>query len=201
MIILLDNYKKLKSDKDFDSKTSMYKGKIPASYILAKTWSAGSQWYKKEKYQKDLNNFDISYSNNAINAVNKNVISNSELIERDTNLLNEINKNKAVDYINNIIFNPHVEDASSLFVNNNNHNNLTLHNSTIDNEPLIYKDEAYPGYFNYTSPGMYASAPTELPEIEVPVEGYQNGGEYVIKKMSNKQIAYYKGLGYRIEEI
>jgi hypothetical protein len=70
-IILLDNYEQLKKDKDFNIKTGLYKGKIPASYILAKSWQAGTDWYKREKYQKYLNNFDIDYSNNVLkNALN-----------------------------------------------------------------------------------------------------------------------------------
>jgi hypothetical protein len=66
-LILLDNYKKLKANPDFDSKTNLYKGKIPASYILAKSWQAGSGWESREKYQKFLNDLDIDYSNNALN--------------------------------------------------------------------------------------------------------------------------------------
>lgn len=70
-IILLDNYEQLKKDKDFNIKTGLYKGKIPASYILAKSWQAGTDWYKREKYQKYLNNFDVDYSNNVLkNALN-----------------------------------------------------------------------------------------------------------------------------------
>jgi hypothetical protein len=70
-IILLDNYEKLKKDKDFNVKTGLYKGKIPASYILAKSWQAGSDWYKREKYQKYINNFDIDYSNNVLKQANE----------------------------------------------------------------------------------------------------------------------------------
>ena len=65
-VILLDNYEKLKKDKDFNIKTGLYKGKIPASYVLAKSWQAGSDWYKREKYQKYINNFDVDYSNNVL---------------------------------------------------------------------------------------------------------------------------------------
>lgn len=65
-LILLDNYKKLKENPDFDSETNLYKGKIPASYILAKSWQAGSGWESREKYQKFLNNLDVDYSNNAL---------------------------------------------------------------------------------------------------------------------------------------
>ena len=66
-LILLDNYKKLKENPDFDPKTNLYKGKIPASYILAKSWQAGSGWESREKYQKFLNDLDITYSNKALN--------------------------------------------------------------------------------------------------------------------------------------
>ena len=66
-LILLDNYKKLKENPDFDVKTNLYKEKIPASYILAKSWQAGSGWESREKYQKFLNDLDIDYSNNALN--------------------------------------------------------------------------------------------------------------------------------------
>jgi hypothetical protein len=81
-IILLNNYEQLKKDKDFNIKTGLYKGKIPASYILAKSWQAGSGWYKKEKYQKYINNFDVDYSNNVLkNAVNtvSNTSANNQL--------------------------------------------------------------------------------------------------------------------------
>jgi len=67
-LILLDNYKKLKENPDFDSKTNLYKGKIPASYILAKSWQSGSGWESREKYQKFLNDLDIDYSDNALNS-------------------------------------------------------------------------------------------------------------------------------------
>lgn len=66
-LILLDNYKKLKENPDFDVKTNLYKGKIPASYILAKSWNAGSGWESREKYEKFLNDLDINYSNKALN--------------------------------------------------------------------------------------------------------------------------------------
>jgi hypothetical protein len=70
-LILLDNYTKLKEDPDFNVKTGLYKGKIPASYILAKSWQAGQDWYKRDKYKTFLNNFDVDYSNAAIeNAIN-----------------------------------------------------------------------------------------------------------------------------------
>ena len=65
-LLLLNAYDKLKKDKDFNPKTGLYKGKIPASYILAKTWQAGQGWYKRDKYQKYLDNFDVDYSNNAL---------------------------------------------------------------------------------------------------------------------------------------
>ena len=65
-LILLDAYSELKKDKDFNPKTGLYKNKIPASYIIAKSWQAGTGWYKREKYQKYLDNFDIDYSNNAL---------------------------------------------------------------------------------------------------------------------------------------
>jgi hypothetical protein len=66
-LILLDNYKKLKENPDFDVKTNLYKGKIPASYILAKSWNAGSGWESREKYEKFLDDLDINYSNKALN--------------------------------------------------------------------------------------------------------------------------------------
>jgi len=65
-LLLLDAYSQLKKDKDFNPKTGLYKNKIPASYILAKSWQAGAGWYKKDKYKKYLNNFDVDYSNNAL---------------------------------------------------------------------------------------------------------------------------------------
>jgi hypothetical protein len=67
-LILLDNYNKLKENPDFDSKTNLYKGKIPASYILAKSWQAGSGWESREKYQEFLNDLDIDYSDKALNS-------------------------------------------------------------------------------------------------------------------------------------
>lgn len=65
-VILLNNYEQLKKDKDFNAKTGLYKGKIPASYILAKSWQAGVDWQNREKYAKFLNNLDIDYSDNAL---------------------------------------------------------------------------------------------------------------------------------------
>ena len=65
-LLLLDIYSQLKKDKDFNPKTGLYKNKIPASYILAKSWQAGPGWYKEKKYKKYLDNFDIDYSNNAL---------------------------------------------------------------------------------------------------------------------------------------
>jgi hypothetical protein len=65
-LLLLDAYSQLKKDKDFNPKTGLYKNKIPASYILAKSWQAGAGWYKKDKYKKYLDNFDVDYSNNAL---------------------------------------------------------------------------------------------------------------------------------------
>ena len=65
-LLLLDIYSQLKKDKDFNTKTGLYKNKIPASYILAKSWQAGAGWYKEKKYKKYLDNFDIDYSNNAL---------------------------------------------------------------------------------------------------------------------------------------
>ena len=65
-LILLDNYEQLKKDPDFNVKTGLYKGKIPASYILAKSWQAGQGWYKRDKYKKFLDEFDIDYSNAAL---------------------------------------------------------------------------------------------------------------------------------------
>ena len=65
-LLLLDIYSQLKKDKDFNTKTGLYKNKIPASYILAKSWQAGPGWYKDKKYKKYLDNFDIDYSNNAL---------------------------------------------------------------------------------------------------------------------------------------
>lgn len=70
-IILLDNYEKLKKDPKFNVKTGLYNNKIPASYILAKSWQAGTDWQNKDKYKKFLANLDVDYSNNALkNAVN-----------------------------------------------------------------------------------------------------------------------------------
>ena len=65
-LILLDNYEKLKKDPNFNVKTGLYKGKIPASYILAKSWQAGQDWYTRDKYKKFLDDFDVDYSNGAL---------------------------------------------------------------------------------------------------------------------------------------
>ena len=78
-IILLENYEKLKKDPDFNVKTNMYKGKIPASYILAKSWQAGADWQNRDKYKKFLNTLDITYSDKALmNAVNTMSIAGSK---------------------------------------------------------------------------------------------------------------------------
>jgi len=84
-LLLLDAYKSLKKDPDFNIKTGLYKNKIPASYIIAKSWQAGKGWYKRDKYKKYLNDFDITYSNNAI----KSTLNNIDFINSDKNLYKE----------------------------------------------------------------------------------------------------------------
>jgi len=84
-LLLLDAYTSLKKDPDFNIKTGLYKNKIPASYIIAKSWQAGKGWYKREKYKKYLNDFDITYSNNAI----KSTLNNIDFINSDKNLYKE----------------------------------------------------------------------------------------------------------------
>ena len=86
-LILLNNYENLKKDPDFNVKTGLYKGKIPASYILAKSWQAGEGWYKRDKYKKFLDDFDIDYSNaalkKAVNTVDSPYASRSMTSEYD----------------------------------------------------------------------------------------------------------------------
>ena len=99
-LILLDNYNKLKEDPDFDPKTNLYKGKIPASYILAKSWQAGAGWESRDKYKKFLNDLDIDYSDNALQSAVWNISVtdgksvNSELgqIKSDQEIINEKKK-------------------------------------------------------------------------------------------------------------
>ena len=67
MLILLENYNKLKKDEKFDAETGLYNGNLPASYILAKSWQAGSGWQNRDKYQKWLDAADVTYSENALN--------------------------------------------------------------------------------------------------------------------------------------
>lgn len=73
MLILLDNYKSLKEDSNYDPETDLYKGKIPASYMLAKSWQAGKNWYKQDKYKDLIDNFDIDYSWSALEAAAESV--------------------------------------------------------------------------------------------------------------------------------
>ena len=102
-LILLDNYKKLKEDPDFDPKTNLYKEKIPASYILAKSWQAGAGWESREKYKKFLNDLDIDYSDNALQSAVWNIdvtdgkSVNSELTQIKTNqdIINEKKQQEA----------------------------------------------------------------------------------------------------------
>ena len=84
-LLLLDAYTSLKKDPDFNIKTGLYKNKIPASYIIAKSWQAGKGWYKRDKYKKYLNDFDITYSNNVI----KSTLNNIDSINSDKNLYKE----------------------------------------------------------------------------------------------------------------
>ena len=78
-IILLDNYDRLKQDPDFNVKTGLYKGKVPASYILAKSWQAGVDWQSRDKYKTFLNNLDVDYSDKALlNAINSMSIAGSK---------------------------------------------------------------------------------------------------------------------------
>ena len=65
-LILLENYNHLKEDPKFDRKTGLWDGRIPASYILAKSWQAGSGWQNRDKYQKYLEDTDITYSEEAL---------------------------------------------------------------------------------------------------------------------------------------
>ena len=66
MIMLLNYYDNLKKDEEFNEETNMYKGKIPASYILAKSWQMGPGWYKNPDYKEILENLDVDYSRNAL---------------------------------------------------------------------------------------------------------------------------------------
>ena len=84
-LLLLDAYTSLKKDPDFNIKTGLYKNKIPASYIIAKSWQAGKGWYKRDKYKKYLNDFDVDYSNNVI----KSTLNNIDSINSDKNLYKE----------------------------------------------------------------------------------------------------------------
>jgi hypothetical protein len=90
-IILLNNYEELKKDKDFNVKTGLYKNKIPASYILAKSWQAGVDWQNREKYTKFLNNLDVDYSDNAL----KNAIGSISVTGSNKTVNNDYAKVKA----------------------------------------------------------------------------------------------------------
>ena len=72
-LMMLNYYEKLKKDPDFDVETNLYKGKIPASYLLAKSWQQGGGWYKKEKFSDLINNLDVDYSWSALEGAVNNI--------------------------------------------------------------------------------------------------------------------------------
>jgi len=65
MAILLNNMSSIKRREKYDEKTNTY-DEIPISYVLAKSWQAGSGFVGKEKYQDLLEDLDITYSNVAL---------------------------------------------------------------------------------------------------------------------------------------
>ena len=72
-LMMLNYYANLKKDPDFDVETNLYKGKIPASYLLAKSWQQGGGWYKKEKFSDLINNLDVDYSWSALEGAVDNI--------------------------------------------------------------------------------------------------------------------------------
>jgi len=90
-LLLLDNYDKLRKDKNFDHETGLYKEKLPASYMLAKSWQAGAGWQKRDKYQKWIDSYDVTYSENALNAAAQ----NSSIDNGTYNLVNDYNHTNA----------------------------------------------------------------------------------------------------------
>lgn len=92
-VILLDNYDKLKKDKNYNPETDTYryKGKdIPASYILAKSWSSGADWQTREKYEEFLKNLDIDYSKGALQKASESVgIQGALGVEKDLSIVNQ----------------------------------------------------------------------------------------------------------------
>ena len=79
MLMLLKYYDELKKDPKFNVETNMYDNKIPASYILSKSWQMGPGWYKKENFKNIINEVDIDYSRNALDkAINAIYVTDSE---------------------------------------------------------------------------------------------------------------------------
>jgi hypothetical protein len=189
MLMLLDNYKKLKKDKDFNPETNMYKDEIPASYILAKSWQAGSSWYKKDKYQDDLNNFDISYSDNALNAASQNidVTGGRDVVNEDSSHIDAVKVQNAREFFeqNPDAFNiePQYAQSSSTMV------------SPVQSLPLNLADK------NELAEEERKQEEFQASKKRPGAYQFEDGGEYVEVELDDEAIEHYRKLGYRVDEI
>jgi hypothetical protein len=127
LLIMLDNYSKLKKDDRFDPDRNglEIEGNFyPSSYLLAKSWSAGPGWYNRDKYKEYLADYDVDYSNNALLAAGrinltkestKDVLNDlkvanevqhsklkSSMSEEDRGLMSERIETKSQDSLNNL---------------------------------------------------------------------------------------------------
>jgi hypothetical protein len=197
VIILLDSYEKLKKDKNFNIKTGLYKGKIPASYILAKSWQAGVDWQNRDKYKKFLNNLDVTYSDKAlkkasytvgISGSNKTVNNDYAKVVSGKNKI-KAKQSAALEKVNRAKLQKERIQKANASQNLKNIRSMQYAESTaVKNLPTYNKN--------------ILKKPTLKPPIKKtnkPVKRYDEGG--IITYLSPNEIENYKMNGYIIEEL
>lgn len=183
-LLLLDAYSQLKKDKDFNPKTGLYKNKIPASYILAKSWQAGAGWYKKDKYKKYLNNFDVDYSNTAL----KN-LKNIELVGQDKNARNE--------YIKHVL--PKVTKIESKVYTFPGRKDAKYKKDNFGNWYINQGPKTGNKYVKISDPQGTRKQTLNAWQKKYSNSTYKDGG--FVMELDNNEIKKYLDGGYTIEEI
>jgi len=193
MVILLDNYNKLKKDPKFDVKTGLYNKKVPASYILAKSWQAGSGWQDREKYEAFLDNLDITYSDKAVNHASNNVTvtkgptisSQNELIKKQQHALDQ----KATAKRN---------AKRAAWLKTEQGKKWTVSQEKIKADNL--KRNASSVYFQNSNESTRVNvAPKNLPVVKN--RFFKDGGQVKEMELTELEIKKYISLGYTIEDI
>lgn len=191
MLMLLDNYKKLRSDKNFNPETNLYNDAIPASYILAKSWQAGSGWQNKEKYKDFLENLDVDYSNNALKKAAENVrlTGGRDSIVEDNAFVEEVKVQKARDFFeqNPDYFTMEPEYAQSSSTTVAPLQTLPLEIDNIDRNRLAEEERKEQEFQSSKKrPGAYQ---------------FEDGGESIEIELDDEAIKHYRSLGYTVDEI